>query len=332
MKRVQRILWAIIRTAIGLGLLVYLGVSGAIKWSALLGLLSAWKITLAALLILYVDMVVTAWRLCVLLAPRELHLSLKSSVRLTMVGTFFNLFLPGAGGGDVVKIFYVTHGNRGRRTELATVVLLDRAAGMFALLIWPLLVMPFFPELLRSMPVLNKLLLMAAIVAATMVIGMLICFSTTVRNSALLSWLFRKLPGGSYLSRIFETMHAYRHNIGTLWASVGISLLAHTMTVFVTLLAARAVISTAIAWKASVVIPLGFLVNTLPLTPGGLGVGEAAFDALFAGAGLNGGAETLLAWRLLMLLISLIGLVHYLQGRRQFVFSAEATPGLDAQS
>jgi uncharacterized membrane protein YbhN (UPF0104 family) len=330
MKRAQRIIWAVLRTAIGLGLLVYLGVSGAIKWSALLGLASAWKITLVALFILWVDMVVTAWRLCVLLTPRGLHLSLNASLRLTLVGTFFNSFLPGAGGGDVVKIFYATQGNRGRRTEVATILLLDRAAGMFGLLVWPLLVLPLFPEMLRAMPSLNKLMLSAGVVAGAMLVGILVCFSSRVRTSKVLCWVFEKLPGGNHLSLVFDTVHSYRHNIGALWASVGISLLAHTLTVFVTLLAARATVSAAMDWKASVVIPLGFLVNTLPLTPGGLGVGEAAFDALFAGVGLNGGAETLLAWRLIMFLISLLGLVYYLQGRQQFVYSAESAEGLDA--
>lgn len=336
MKNVSRILWAILRTAVGVGLLVYLGVSGAIKWSALWGLASAWRVSLVALILLFVDMVVTAWRLCVLIAPRGFHLSLKSSVRLTLVGTFFNSFLPGSGGGDVVKILYATHGNRGRRTEVATILLLDRATGMFALLVWPLLVLPFFPGLLHSMPDLNRLLMIAAVIAVGMIIGTLVCFSTGLRNSRLFSWIIQK-PFGAYLRQIFDTVHAYRHNIGTLWAAVGISMIAHTLTVLVTLLGSFAILSGPIHWKAAVLIPLGMLVNTVPLTPGGLGVGEAAFDVLFKGAGLTGGAETLLAWRLLMLFIGLIGLVFYLQGRQQTVYTKGsattiAAPATDTQS
>jgi glycosyltransferase 2 family protein len=331
MKHGSRILWAILRTSVGIGLLAYLGVSGAIKWSALWGLVSAWRITLVALILLWVDVVVTAWRLCVLIAPRGFQLSLKSSVRLTLVGMFFNSFLPGSGGGDVVKVLYAAHGNRGRRTEVVTILLLDRATGMFALLVWPLFILPLFPGLLRSMPALNRLLLIAALIAVAMLLGVWVCFSTRLRNSRLLSWIFRK-PFGGYLKQIFDTVHAYRNHIGTLWAAVGISMLAHTLTVLVTLLGSWAIVSGAIAWKEVILIPLGMLVNTLPLTPGGLGVGEAAFDALFKGAGLTGGAETLLAWRLLMLLIGLVGLAFYLQGRRQFVYTAGATSTVDTQS
>jgi uncharacterized membrane protein YbhN (UPF0104 family) len=73
----------------------------------------------------------------------------------------------------------------------------------------------------------------------------------------------------------------------------------------------------------SVLIPLGFTANALPFTPGGLGVGEAAFNKLFALAGLTGGAEALLGWRLLTILIGLLGLAFYLQGRKRFVHDIE---------
>jgi uncharacterized membrane protein YbhN (UPF0104 family) len=64
---------------------------------------------------------------------------------------------------------------------------------------------------------------------------------------------------------------------------------------------------------------LGFLANTLPVTPGGLGVGEAAFKMLFSMAGLAGGAEVLLGWRLLMILMGLLGLAFYVQGHTRFI-------------
>ena len=70
-----------------------------------------------------------------------------------------------------------------------------------------------------------------------------------------------------------------------------------------------------------VLIPLGYMANALPITPGGLGVGEAVLESLFVMAGLRGGAETILGWRLIMMVISLLGLVFYLKGEKRFVFS-----------
>jgi hypothetical protein len=62
---------------------------------------------------------------------------------------------------------------------------------------------------------------------------------------------------------------------------------------------------------------LGMLANALPVTPGGIGVGEAAFEQLFALAGgVAGGAMLILSWRIGMLPICLLGLIFYAFGIR----------------
>jgi hypothetical protein len=62
------------------------------------------------------------------------------------------------------------------------------------------------------------------------------------------------------------------------------------------------------------------LVNSLPLTPGGIGVGETAFHALFKLTGVNGGAEALLCVRLWNISVGLLGLFVYLFGVRRIVY------------
>jgi glycosyltransferase 2 family protein len=312
-------LFAVLRTSFALGLLIYLGVSGVISWSGLRGLAAAWAVALAALIILAIDLCLVAWRLCVVFKPRGLYLSLYSSLRLTLMGTFFNTCLPGSTGGDVIKIYYATLDNSGRRIEVATIMLLDRAVGLFALMIWPLLAAPLFPQLVRSLPVLQGLLWVAAAASVAMLMGMLVGSIERVRNSWFVTWTFRRLPLGSYAERIFDTVRAYRHNLTTLLAAVGISLLAHTMTIGGTLLVIQATNPSGFLWQMIMLIPLGFLANTLPLTPGGLGVGEAAFAKLFAIAGLTGGAEALLGWRLLMIVLGVLGLSFYLQGKKRLI-------------
>jgi len=65
--------------------------------------------------------------------------------------------------------------------------------------------------------------------------------------------------------------------------------------------------------------PLAFLANMLPLTPWGIGVGETALASLLRLAEHTGGGELMLAWRLLMLVPALCGLVVYLRGQRRWV-------------
>ena len=102
-------------------------------------------------------------------------------------------------------------------------------------------------------------------------------------------------------------------------AATGISLLVHTITLAVIFLIIRAVNAEEFSWLLGMVIPFGLLVNALPVTPGGLGVGEVAFDLLFSKLNLMGGAEALLGWRLLMTAAGLVGLFFYLRGKERFV-------------
>ena len=106
MKQFRDISFAFLRTAIAVGLLFYLTNSGAINWPTLLGLTANWPITLLAFLLLLVSLIVQAQRLCVLLMPHGMYLSIYSAVKLTLMGTFFNSCLPGATGGDAIKIYY----------------------------------------------------------------------------------------------------------------------------------------------------------------------------------------------------------------------------------
>ncbi|MCL4523664.1 MAG: flippase-like domain-containing protein [Acidobacteria bacterium] len=327
MSSSRKILFSILRTVIGIALVVYLWRSGAINWAAMAGLATQWKITLAVIVLLLLDAAAIGWRLRVLLDPSGFHLPMLSAFRLTMIGVFFNSCLPGATGGDLVKIYYATEGNPGRRTAVGTIVLLDRAAGMFALMLLPLLLLPFFPELPEKSAALRAVLWVVAAIAAVTGVGTLMCFSERIRRSALVEWAIRRLPLGRYIGIIYDTVHAYREHPAPLFKSVAISLAAHMLAVSVAMLSALATHPEEFSWKMCVIIPIGFAANALPVTPGGLGVGEAAFDKLFALAGLSGGAEALLGWRVLTILISPLGLVYYLQGRRRFVHDAEAKAG-----
>jgi glycosyltransferase 2 family protein len=321
-KQFSSALFTALRILTGVGLLVYLAFSDSIAWSELAELAGAWEITLSALGLLLVIMGLTSWRLCLLLEPRGLNLSLGSSFRLTLIGAFFNTFLPGGAGGDIVRIYYAMKGNEGRRTEIATIILLDRLFGTLGLLLLPLLLAPFFPQLLRAVPVLRGMLWVSGAAAAAMLGGLFICFAGQAKDGSLLLRIFQKLPLGNYAKRIYETVRAYRHDRTTLVNVLAISLLVHSLLVVIMLLLVHVTSTDGVRWSMAVVIPLGFLANTVPLTPGGLGVGEVAFRTLFQLGGFTGGVEALLGWRVLNVLIALPGLIFHLQGRKDFLFYA----------
>src|SRR5580692_6004660 len=158
----------VLRLAIGIGILAYLGKSGQINLSSLIRLLHEWPITVAAVGLLLLDIFMMSIRASLLFRDARLSLSLGNSIQLNLIGFLFSTFLPGAAGGDIAKLVYATRGNHGRRAEVATVLILDRLVGLFSLVLLPLLFAPFFIELLRTIPVLRRLLYSDAILAGLM--------------------------------------------------------------------------------------------------------------------------------------------------------------------
>jgi uncharacterized protein (TIRG00374 family) len=321
-KQFKNAIFGALRTAVAFGLLYYLSASGAIDWTSILKLTANWPLILAALLVLLTALIVQSQRLCVLMKPLGMYLSLYSAVKLNLMGLFFNFCLPGATGGDAIKIYYALEGNKGRRTEVATLMLFDRAVGMFGLLMLPLLVTPLLPNFRDSMVRFSGLLITAAVVATGMLLAVLICLTSRIRNSAFTAKIFDKLPLGHYAKRIFDAIHEFRTNPSSLPTAVGLSLLTHCTTVGGLMLLARATEFSGSIWDISVLAPLGLVANALPVTPGGLGVGEAAFNRLFLIAGITGGADLLIGWRLLMIVLGIIGLAFYLQGRKRFILDS----------
>ncbi len=309
-------LWHALRLAIAVGLLGALSRSGAIRWGSLLGLLRAWPLAGAALVLLFGVLGLTSRRLCVLLGARGYRLRLFDSLRLTLIGAFFNTGLPGMAGGDVVRVVYAAGGNPGRRAEIATVMGLDKAIGLLGLLVWSLLAALLALPLLAAQPVLRGLVGAAGLAAATLLAILAVGSHPVLRRARPVAWLEGRRPLGGELARGLETLAHLRRSPRALARALGLSLVAQAALAAAMLLLVGATHPGAARGTMLALFPLGFLANALPLTPGGLGVGEAAFAQLFGLAGLEGGVEALLAWRLLTSLLDLSGLFFFLRGQR----------------
>jgi uncharacterized protein (TIRG00374 family) len=311
--------FAIFRTALGLGLVVYLVGSGTIDGAALMGLAQHWPVALVALGCVFVSVCLLSWRLCLLMRPQALRLSFSASLRLSLIGLFFNTCLPGATGGDIVRIYYAAKDNPGRRIEIVTVFLLDRLSGMFSILLLPLLWSPFFAQALASQTILQTLLWATAFGLGVLSVGMGCAMSARVCESRVVSWLLQQMPRGQYLARALATCQTAGSHPGSLGVALIVSLGGQMLMTLSTLLIVQMTHPEGVSLLMALLIPLGFVANSLPLTPGGLGVGEAAFDQLFQLAGFTGGAVALLGWRLLILLIGLPGLVVYIFAKQQAI-------------
>lgn len=317
---IRRVVLTLFRFAIGASLLVYLAKSGIVDFRALSKLFTAWPITFAAVALLLLDSALMSVRLSWLFRPQGLNLRFSTSLKLSLVGFFFATFLPGAAGGDLSKLFYTTRGNGGRRIEIMTVVLLDRAIGLFSLLLLPLIFVPMFSQRLGSESALRSVLLTVGLLALGMTAGFLACLFSDRFMVCIPSITRSRLTENRVVRQIRGTVTTYRKDSGVLFAALGVSLLANLLLVLVTMLGALAVVPSSWTPRMFLVVPVGHIVNSLPLTPGGLGIGETAFNALFNLTGLRGGADALLCTRIWTAMVGLIGFSFYLRGFSREVF------------
>ncbi len=317
------------KVVIGLGVLSWLLFSGAIDWRAIGGLTTAgWVLPVAGCLCL-ANFSLMAWRLRVLMMAQGLRLPIVSAFQLTVTATFFSWCIPGGTGGDLVKMYFLGRWNPGKVTEAVTITLWDRAIGLATFLMLALLAAAFAMRLVIGEPVLTGLL---ATCAAALVVGG-VCLGLAWYTDWTQRWPLRNLARfgrvGSTILRMFGVMHAYRRRPGALAGAVLLSMCAQSCLVGTAYLLATVVAESGAQPIMLVLMPMGWVTNALPVSPGGLGVGEAAFEHLFKLVGLSGGASVLLSWRAVAMVMSLPGLWFYFRHREVTPRSGHGT-GADA--
>jgi uncharacterized membrane protein YbhN (UPF0104 family) len=245
----------------------------------LAGSLPTVAVTLVALFALAL---VTAWRWRWLVHALGLALSWADAARLTLYGIFFNLVVPGATGGDVVKAWYAAR-RTGVPTKAVVSVLVDRVVGLFALVLlaagalWIGPDRPGFADARRLV-----LAVLAAGGAATVLF-----LSRRVRRGLGLSALLARLPFQGVLREVDAAFVLYRKHPGALGLGVLVSLGNHVGSCLCAWALARALgLEEVTVGVALALVPVVNLLSAIPLLPGGWGVGELAFAWFFSQVGV----------------------------------------------
>jgi len=237
-----------------------------------------------------------------------------TAYRLVLLAAFVGVCVPGGTGGDVIKLYYLVSNNRGRGVEAATVLLVDRAVGLFTLLLVAMLLASWNVGTVARVGPIRLLVIMALVLMSIMLAGLLVSWSSTVVRSRWFGSLLGVLPLEGYVRRFVEALHRFRDHRGALIGAVTVSMVGHAVLCLLFLVSASVLLPGAPPGQAVFVSLLGMLANGLPVTPGGIGVGEAAFEGLFHLVGIDGGARLILAWRAAMLPLVVLGALLYVIG------------------
>jgi uncharacterized protein (TIRG00374 family) len=242
-------------------------------------------------------------RLVVMLAIQGVRLSFWTSTKLSFVGNFFNFALPGTTGGDLIKAYYLTHYTH-LKTEAVTTVFLDRAIGLFGLV----LLAGTSILLTRNPEQFQDLIRALVIICALLGLGALVVFSRRLRAALRLRELANRLPMGEQLLRVGRATVAMRHHK----LLVLLSLLM-TVALQATVMVGAVLMKDALHMEGGasyyfIYVSIGFLIAAIPIfPPQAVGVMEAFYVQFFAQqGGLRNDPSQALALALAMRLIQLV--------------------------
>ena len=237
--------------------------------------LAQWPMMMSIAALAYIQAAIATARWNLLLRAQRIRLPYSRAWGLVMIGNLFNVAIPGAVGGDLVKGYYIARAAGPRATEAATSVVMDRVVGLVGLLLLGALLIAIDSGDVMSAPATHRLAMITIGGAAAGLAGLY----TIVFSGARL----RDAAGTPrFARRILGALAGFRTHASVIPAALALSMAVQACGFAMYWLALRSTgVSSIPLGRFFLAVPLGFIVNSLPLSPGGVGVGQAAFFGLF---------------------------------------------------
>lgn len=301
----------VLKTAIGIGLIVFLFTSDQISISQILRSYKNPYALLVGVLCCTAACAIPVVRWWILVRIQELQVSFFDALRLTMIGYFFSIFAPGNVGGDVVRAVYALRESPDQKPRVLTVAIVDRGLGLHALLLISAAALVLQPRLFSAVPGLRQWLIPAVCLFAIVMLSPLLLLWD--RTNSLLIRLCGRVVGGVQAWR--DAVMFYRSSPGMLALAYICSLGNAFFNALLIHCMMQAVGASPVLLQSLIIGPLVILANMLPFAPGGIGIAEAASAGLYGAAGYTGGANGMLLARLVIVAHALLGLVFFIFGK-----------------
>lgn len=269
------------------------------------------------------------YRWYLLVRALDLPFSVRNAYRLSLVGIFYNTFIPGSVGGDLVKAYFIAHAHPERKTRAVASVIADRALGLFGLILFVAVLGSIAwgtgDPRINGNPDLQWIVKLMAGIAGGSVVGFLLLGLVLHREEIFADRLRRNVPKvGNSLAEMWYAVCEYRKRMKVVALGVLLSAASHFALVFAFHSASRVfppvppadpAVELATLSEHMVIAPIGFIAQAIPITPGGVGVAEGVFAWLYklSGRPESRGMIARLSLRLVEWLIGLSGYLVYLR-------------------
>jgi uncharacterized membrane protein YbhN (UPF0104 family) len=125
-----------------------------------------------------------------------------------------------------------------------------------------------------------------------------------------------KLPGRKAIKSLFLAIQVYRSYPAVLLLAFFITLIVHGGLLLTFYFSALSLDVNLTVFQHGFVVPLLTVINGLPISPGGIGVGEAAALSLYKLMGVDNGGEIFVFFHIYVIIVAFLGLPFYLFYRK----------------
>lgn len=283
-----------------------------------------WGVLVAALVACLIATLISFLRWRMLVRAVGIPLALRDALRLSFLGYLLNFVSPGSVGGDLFKAVFLVREHPGHRGVAIASVLTDRVMGLFSLMLVCSAAILLFGQLQAPNEVVRDICWAVLGCTAAGAAGVAVLLWPGFTQGSLAKWLRTSSRLGPMFNSLLTAVERYRARprvlvLGTL-ASIGVHVFS-TLSVY---LVARGIPGRVPSLADHFIIaPLSMLAAAMPFAFGGLGAFEGSFDLLYvyvpAGQAFKGseGLIVALGFRVITILIALIGAGYYLLGRRE---------------
>jgi uncharacterized protein (TIRG00374 family) len=320
LKKSKNMIIQILKVGFSAGIIFLLIKSDKLNFNVLKNLLHP-TYAVAGLTLVFIGSFLFSERWRMLIKSQGINAGMWGTFKLSMIGAFFNFAMPGGIGGDIVKAYYFTRDFPGTKVVAVTSVLMDRVLGLFAMILMAMVVMFYDLDHIMKMPVLWTLFLVISSLFLGFSVALALIFSKGLYDNGTLKRILDKLPLSAKTIKLYESMHLYGNHGGRVLATVILSLVGQCSTIlFMAMVGSAAGYGDVSLKTYFLVAPLGFMATAVPISPAGVGVGQAAFYFLFnlyLGSSTELGPTVITAFQVTTFLVSLSGALFYLQKKER---------------
>lgn len=269
-----------------------------------------------AILIFLCSLTITFVRWYLLVKVIEPRFTLRSTMVLGFIGYVFNLVIPGAVGGDLIKAAYLVRMHI-KKTQAVASMVIDRIIGLLGLFLLAALAGARSWSL--ATPEVRKLILAAWVANALGFLAIAAIFTQAITR------LFPGLAGpghgrfGTIMTELKAMSSTYRRRLDVVAIALASAVFGHGLNVLAFFLVGRMLFPamTTSLLDHYLMVPLTLFTMAVPMPFGALGLSEGVGDQLGNLVRHPSGALAMMGFRIVMYACGLISACVYLANLRE---------------